>query len=374
MNQNIQEFARVVEQPYSWLASSKNGRRLIGCFPLYVPHELVDAAGMVPVNLYGASGEMNAAAAYLQTITCYPVRGATELLLTGQLDALDGAVFASVCTGATSGGEVWRSLNMLPYYHQLIVPRKARGESVVQFFKGQLARMQSSLEAFGGRPITNEALADSIKLYNRSRALLDKLAQVSSEHPDVLPPQDVAVVRSAASFMPRARYAELLSGLLSKLPSPSGKAGDRVRLVVTGNLCDLHQLGVFSLIDEAGGVVVEDDSPLGRRMQLPVAESGDPLEALARHYVEMYPCSTKCDDTLDANFDYLLGLVKSSQAQGVVFLRPLYCDPAGIDNPLLSNRLSAANIPTLSLDLNGREPATGQVLTRLQAFVEMLRR
>src|SRR3989304_3934316 len=99
MNESIQAFARVVEQPYASLAvwKQRDGRRMIGCFPLYVPHEMVEAAGMMPVDLYGGSGEMTAAAAYLQTITCYPVRSALELLLTGQPSAPDGTLIATVC-------------------------------------------------------------------------------------------------------------------------------------------------------------------------------------------------------------------------------------------------------------------------------------
>src|SRR3989337_3335822 len=98
MNESIQAFARVVEQPYASLAlwKQRDGRRMIGCFPMYVPHEMVEAAGMMPVDLYGGSGEMTAAAAYLQTITCYPVRSAMELLPTGQLSALDGTIMASI--------------------------------------------------------------------------------------------------------------------------------------------------------------------------------------------------------------------------------------------------------------------------------------
>jgi len=205
--------------------------------------------------------------------------------------------------------------------------------------------------------------------------LLSQLSAVNRRNPDVLPPQDFGAVRAAGSFMPRAEYTTLLAGLLSELAgTPAAAGGERVKLVLVGNLCDLPQLAILSLIHEAGGAVVEDDSPLGRRAWHPVAENADPLGALARHYVDSPPCPTKCDDTIDANLAYLTGLTRSAQAQGIIFLRPLYCDAPGLEYPILCKRLNAADIPTLALDLNGREPASGQVETRLQAFVEMLRR
>lgn len=377
MNKSIEPFAKVVEEPYAWLATSKqkDGRRAIGCFPLYVPHEMVEAAGMRPVDIYGGSGELAAAAGYLQTITCYPVRSALELLLSGQLGVLDGTIMASICPGATSGGEVWRGLDAPRYYHQLIVPRAARGQHVVRYYKRQIERLQTSLEDFGGRKITTDDLAKSIKLYNRGRSLLSELSAINRRNPDALPPQDFAMVRAAAAFMPRAEYTELLSGLVAQLQAAAAApAGERVKLVLVGSICDLPQYAVLAQIHEAGGAVVEDDTPMGRRMWFPVAEDIDPVDALAQHYVDSPPCPTKCDDTLETNVDYLVGLTKSSGAQGIVFLRPLYCDAPGLEYPLLCKRLNAADIPTLWLDVDGREPASGQVQTRLQAFIEMLRR
>lgn len=377
MRETIQEFASVIEEPYVWLAKAKKttDRKVIGCFPMYVPHELVHAAGMWPIDLVGGNGEMTAAAQYLQNIVCYPMRSALELLLTGQLSALDGAVFATICTAGASGGEMWRNLNLLPYYHQLVVPRKAGGEGTLQYFTSQIGRFKSSLEAFGGRAISGEALADSIKLYNRSRSLLQRLYEVNRRNPEALPPQDLAVVRGAASLMPREEYVKLLSKLVEEVEAaPTSPRTERVPMVLVGSICDLPQIEILSVIHAAGGAIVEDDSPLGRRMLLPVTENGDQMVALAQRYVDTPPCPTKCDATLDANFAYLVELTKSAGAQGLVFLRPLYCDVLGLDYALLSGRLTQAGIANLSLDLNGREGASGQVQTRMQAFVEMLRR
>ena len=377
MRETIQELASVIEQPYAWLAKTKGQTdgKVIGCFPLYVPHELVHAAGMRPVDLYGGSGAMTAAAEYLQNIVCYPVRSALELLLTGQLEALDGTIFTTICTGGASGGEMWRHLHMQPYYHQLVVPRKPGGEGTLQYFTSQLGRLKGSLEAFSGRAIDEQALAQSIKLYNQSRALLRRLYEVNQRNPDALPPQDLAVVRAAGSFLPREQYLQLLTKLVAEVEAaPVTAATERVKIVLVGSLCDLPQIEILATIHAAGGAVAEDDSPLGRRALLDVAETGDPIAALAQRYVDTPPCPTKCAESLDANYEYLVGLTKSSDAQGVVFLRPLYCDVAGLDYALLSGRLTEAGIANLRLDVDGREGASGQVETRLQAFVEMLRR
>ena len=49
-----------------------------------------------------------------------------------------------------------------------------------------------------------------------------------------------------------------------------------------------------------------------------------------------------------------------------------YCVPYAHDLPLLSEKLEAAGVPTLALDVEYGTSGSGQILTRVQAFLEML--
>lgn len=373
----VASINKIMDDPYAWLAESKSrlNRKIIGCFPMFVPHELVHAAGMLPVDLLGASGEMTAAAEYLQTTTCYPVRGALELLLTGRLSFLDGAVYSTVCTGATAEGAMIATLGSVPFYHQLVIPRRSGGEAALDFLVFQLRRLNAALEGLAGRQIDNRSLQASIELYDRSRALLSRAHRVSRDNPGALPAADFAAWRAASCFMPRDEFASALGDAIEQLErKPACGPSDPVRLLMAGGLCDLPQRDFLALVEDSGAVVAADDTFLGERLWAPTPKDADPVVALARRYFEAPPCPTQCDKTLEPNFDYLLNLAKSAGCQGAIFVRPLYCDVAGIDYPSLTRRLQNAGVPTLSLDIDGREPISGQVRTRVEAFVEMLRR
>ena len=70
------------------------GGRAVGCFPVYVPAELVHAAGMLPVGVFGAGGtvDIDHADSRMQSFVCSISRSTLELGLTSRLDLLDGMV------------------------------------------------------------------------------------------------------------------------------------------------------------------------------------------------------------------------------------------------------------------------------------------
>jgi len=49
-----------------------------------------------------------------------------------------------------------------------------------------------------------------------------------------------------------------------------------------------------------------------------------------------------------------------------------YCVPYAHDFPLLSDRLKTAKIPVLNLDVEYGTSGSGQIRTRVQAFLEMM--
>jgi len=81
-----------------WKAAAP-GRKAIGYMPVYVPREIVHAAGMLPVGILGGgdSLEVIQGDAYYQSYICRIPRSTIELGLTGRLDCLDGMLFPSIC-------------------------------------------------------------------------------------------------------------------------------------------------------------------------------------------------------------------------------------------------------------------------------------
>jgi benzoyl-CoA reductase subunit C len=77
-----------------WKAAAP-GRKAIGYMPIYVPRELVHAAGMLSVGILGGGDQIEVIQgdAYYQSYICRIPRSTIELALTGRLDCLDGMLF-----------------------------------------------------------------------------------------------------------------------------------------------------------------------------------------------------------------------------------------------------------------------------------------
>ena len=87
----LNEFAEISEHPYRILSQyKKEGKKVIGVLPYYAPAELVVAAGMVPMGIWGSNKKTIAhAKEYCATFYCTIAQLALEMLLDGTLDQLD---------------------------------------------------------------------------------------------------------------------------------------------------------------------------------------------------------------------------------------------------------------------------------------------
>jgi benzoyl-CoA reductase/2-hydroxyglutaryl-CoA dehydratase subunit BcrC/BadD/HgdB len=71
-------------------------------------------------------------------------------------------------------------------------------------------------------------------------------------------------------------------------------------------------------------------------------------------------------------FDRIEDLIRDYRVDGVVSENIRYCVPYAHDLPLLKDRLKALNIPILALDIEYGTSGSGQIQTRVQAFLEMI--
>jgi benzoyl-CoA reductase/2-hydroxyglutaryl-CoA dehydratase subunit BcrC/BadD/HgdB len=78
----------------------------------------------------------------------------------------------------------------------------------------------------------------------------------------------------------------------------------------------------------------------------------------------MFPC--------DERFSRILDLARDFKVEGVISQVIRYCVDYAHDLPLLTERLKTQGIPTLALDVEYGTSGSGQLQTRVQAFLEML--
>jgi benzoyl-CoA reductase/2-hydroxyglutaryl-CoA dehydratase subunit BcrC/BadD/HgdB len=218
--------------------------------------------------------------------------------------------------------------------------------------------------------ISPQNLKTSIQLFNRIREQLQEVYNHRPTSYKQVTGMDFAQIVRAGYLMDRQRYLNLLKDLLSTLPEKIEDHDNLVPVYLAGNMT--HSDSYFSLIEEAGAIVVQDDLCSGTRfLRLMVSEDIDPIEGITHRYFNSFLCPTKYKGA-HAHAETLLKEVQKSGARGVIFLFYKYCETHFFDYPDLKQALESKGIPTLLLEVEDPSYSIGQLKIRIQAFVEML--
>jgi benzoyl-CoA reductase/2-hydroxyglutaryl-CoA dehydratase subunit BcrC/BadD/HgdB len=364
------EFETIASLEYKEMVSHfPKGRNAIGFFCPYIPEELLHAAGYLPFRLMGTPIKMSHMQAHLPSNCCHLVKSSLESLLQGELDFLQGVIFSHTCDSMQGLSDIWAHQRRLPMHFNLMIPTHLDSKHSHPYMKAEMERFKEFLESHSGK-ITPQRLNASIQLFNRIRQNLGEIYRVRLKGSASLPGPFFAQIIRAGYLMDRAYYLELLGELLDALPDQEENSRDLVPVYLSGNMA--HSVSYFSIIEEAGAVVVQDDLCSGARtLRLRVLEDLDPMEALTQRYFTSFFCPTKHKGSR-AHSETLLGDVQKSGAKGAIFLLYKYCEPHYFDYPDLKAALESKGIPCLLLDVEDPSHSLGQLKARLQAFVEML--
>jgi len=366
----LKEFEMISSKGYREIASTLPKDRVpIGFFCPYVPEELIHAVGALPFRLMGTPVQMSHVQAHLPPNCCHLVKSSLESLFQGELDFLKGIIFSHTCDAMQGLADIWALQKRIPLQFNLMMPSRLDSELSLTFLKAEIERFRNFLESNVGK-ITPQSLKASIQLFNRVR---EKLQEIYTRRPKwhkQISGMDFARVIRAGYLMDRERYLELLNDLLNALPEKTEESQNLVPVFLAGNMT--HSDFYFSLIEEAGAIVVQDDLCSGTRfLRLMVPEDTDPIEGLTHRYLTSFLCPTKHKGA-HAHAETLLKEVQKSGAKGVIFLLYKYCETHFFDYPDLKQAIESKGIPTLLLEVEDPSYSVGQLKIRVQAFVEML--
>ena len=370
LHEVLKEAESVASMGYREIAHSLPVDRVpIGFFCPYVPEELLHAAGGHPFRLMGTPVKISHAQAHLPPYCCHLSKSSLESLLQGELDFLKGIVFSNSCDSMKGLSDIWALQRRFPLHFNLMIPSNLDSEQSRFYLRAELERFRDFLDSRLGK-MAPQNLKASIQLFNQIREYLKEIYIHRRNGAVQLPGSSFAQLIRAGYLMDRSRYLELLKEVIKALSEKSEDGGHSVPIYVAGNMA--HSASWFSLIEDAGAHVVQDNLCSGARtFRLMVREDLDPMEGLTQRYFNSFFCPTKYMGP-QAHIETLLKEVQDSQARGVIFLLYKYCEAHFFDYPDLKLALESKGIPTLLLEVEDPSYSKEQLKIRIQAFVEML--
>lgn len=350
----------------------ERGGKVFGWLCTYVPEEVIHAAGVLPIRIVGYSQEIDLddGNAYMYVNNCSFSRSCLQMGLSGEYDFLDGVVGGSTCDGARRLFDLWRQYVRTPFHHVLTVPRKYT-ERAHALYHREVLDLKEHLEKYLGSKITEEALYRSVLLYNESRELLRRLYDLRKQEKPPISGAETLEVLNASFRMPKETFNQWLTDLLSEVSHSERRFFGRARLMLVGSV--LTNAEFVRFIEEQGGMVVTDELCTSTRYwgDPVVLDKGIPLtEAVSRRYLNNFPCARMFPS--EERFNRIIQAALDFGVDGVISETIRYCVPYAHDLPLLEKRLREHGIPMLSLDIEYGTSGSGQIKTRVQAFIEML--
>ncbi len=325
------------------------GARAVGYMPIYVPREIIDAAGMLPVGIMGGRGQIEIIRgdAWFQSYICQIPRSTIELALTGRLDCLDGFLFPSICDVIRNLSGMWRVLFPQKYTRYLDVPQNFDPAVGGRFFAHELGGLRDDLGKLAGRAISDDDLRASIARYNENRRAIEELIALRAEAPHRAPAWEAYLILYAGNLLPVEEHTAMVRDYVAAAKAATDRAPrDQARVVMLGSFCEQPPLMLVKTLERAGCYVVWDDTALGRRWpQGDVATDGDPIVALSDAFISRSPATAAKYQPEGDRGEPLVQIVKRSRAEGVVFGAPSFCDPALLDQPMLQDALYKVGIP-----------------------------
>jgi benzoyl-CoA reductase/2-hydroxyglutaryl-CoA dehydratase subunit BcrC/BadD/HgdB len=357
----------------------KQGHKIVGYMPGgYFPEELVLAAGSIPVCMIrgGDHAVVEASLAYIDRWLDTFYRAQIGSGISGRdpyynmIDILFVPITDSNNRAVSDALDYHTDIDIFPFG----VPH-TKAEIGCRYYLHGINRVKTKLEQVTGAEITEERLKEAIQLCNKERELLRKISLMRKSDPAPLSAKDFVMINHAAMIIDKRALIEILESLVDELPEASLANAKGPRLLLTGSTLAMGDHKILDLIAEAGGMVVIEEFAEGIKPYWQnVKTTGDSMEALAESYF--------MDRVVPAWFrpaaerlKHLVQLAKDFSVDGVIWYQLMYREAYKIESyyfPEILKKETGLSMLTLESDYDPSE--TGQMRTRIETYVESIRR
>jgi benzoyl-CoA reductase/2-hydroxyglutaryl-CoA dehydratase subunit BcrC/BadD/HgdB len=358
----------------------EQGGKVFGTFCVYVPEEIVVAAGGIAVGLCaGADFSVPTGEQILPRNLCALVKSAVGFKLGGicpYFQVADLVVGETTCDGKK---KTWEILDEYVPTYVMDLPN-SRTAADRALWISELARFIDKVQDVTGNTITPAKLAEATQLINGKRAALQRLFDLRKARPAPISGLDALLAVQISFYDDPARFTQKTNELCDELEARV-KAGEGVappqakRILYTGTPMPIPFWTITSLIEGTGAVEVAEESCTGSRLvaggltAIPGDGIAGQLTALADRQLQT---NCACFTPNDARIEDILRMAEEYQADGVIHFSLSFCQPYNLEAVRVRKALQAAGVPVLVLDGDYSEEQAGQLKTRIEAFIETL--
>lgn len=356
----------------------EQGIPLVGTYCTFMPQEIAMAAGAAVVSLCSTSDEtIEEAEKTLPRSLCPLIKSSYGF---GKTDKCPYFYFSDIVVGETTCDgkkKMYEYMAEFKPVHVMQLPNNSESAESVALWRSEIIRFQKRLEEQFGCEITEQGIRDAIDLRNRERRALTEFYRLGQLNPPAMTGREILSVVYGATFKfdKRALIGELET-LTAKVRAEyaAGKRLDpRPRILITGCPIGGAAEKVVRIIEENGGWVVGYENCTGAKATEQCVDENpqaDVYDALTEKYLAI-GCSCISPNTQRLNM--LSEMVQDYQVDGVIDVILQACHTYAVESLLINRHIREKHdIPYMAIETDYSTSDTGQLATRIAAFIEML--
>ena len=362
--------------------AQEEGGIALGYTCYHMPEVLLNLGNCFSVRLRAPNtGSIDIATYYMSNYTCEYARALVERGIEGGYQFLDAMIGVDACSMMNRAMEHFEILqvNDKPnfFVSHCDIPFKVTDYTLDSYVRQMEVHVLDEINKRFGVDTSDEAIRAAVKEHNEVCAILTEIGQMRKADNPVVTGYEFHVLNLVSFTCPKKLILPYLRETLEELRTrePDPKPAFRARVAIVGS--EIDDPSLTKLIEGCGALVVSDRYCFGSTPGREIIELKDDEPALPQiclHVMQHSECARYiADEKVLQRRETADRLAKEYKAEGIIYEQMKYCDYWGFERALVSHIMhDEYGWPVLSIDRLYNNGNSGQLRTRVQAFVESL--
>lgn len=381
--EHFEDFAEARREGFLRVKELKDkGENICGAFCQYTPSEIIYAAGLYQVALCGRSPDpIKTAETRLPANLCPLIKASYGHALE---ESCPYAYFSDVVVGETTCDgkkKMYELLGELKPMQVIHLPNVPDYERSLEMWTEEIRAFTKGLEEKFNVTITDDMLNESIEWCNKERIQAARIYELGKYDPPAITGTKMNDIMEGEQYMfDREEKYNKINEILDQCEKnwhdgiyPYEPDPNRPRLIVSGGGYGGVSAKTINVMEELGGAIVCYEGCCGissRRRLVDEDRSRDPYVRIAEKYIEV-PCAVVSPNY--RRMDQVRETIKEWHADGYVSITLHSCNPFAIETENIRRVCEEMGIPLLHIETDFYPGDAGQIRTRIEAFLEMIR-
>ena len=359
-----------------------DGQICLGYTCFHIPEVLLNVDNCFSTRLRAPNtGSIDIATYYMSNYTCEYARALLERAIEGGYQYLDALIGVDACSMMNRSMEHFEILKVNDKPNFFVthtdMPFKITDYCIDSYVKQMRIHVLDELTKRFGTDTSDAALRKAVEEHNEMCAIITEIGEMRKQLNPIITGYEFHLLNLVSYVCPTALILPYLRETLEELKTrePDAKSPFRARVSIVGS--EIDDPSLTKLIEGCGALVVSDRYCFGSKPGREVIELNDEEDVLwqiCRHYMEVAECARYIsDEKVMQRRETADQLAKEFKAEGIIYEQMKYCDYWGFERALVSHIMhDEYGWPVLSIDRLYNNGNSGQLRTRVQAFVESL--